>query len=159
MVVLRKRLKSKTKTKKTVLSNDPWKKDSYKRQGMQKGANFCTTLLLLYHTSDWLDWLNQRNLPKLQVAAYLFILKRSTISLSTKSLRSLNTTVIWKIENFYCPLFRTVVIGCNVFTQRKLPFKIDFKYILFHKPAFPWLLNVWKINCFNLGKAYCRRTL
>ena len=41
------------------------------RQGMQKGANFCTTLLLLYHTSDWL---NQQNIPKLQVAAYLFIL-------------------------------------------------------------------------------------
>ena len=41
------------------------------RQEMQKGASFCTTLLLLYHTSDWL---NQQNIPKLQVAAYLFIL-------------------------------------------------------------------------------------
>ena len=27
---------------------------------MQKGANFCTTLLLLYHTSDWLS---QQNIP------------------------------------------------------------------------------------------------
>ena len=38
---------------------------------MRQGANFCTTLPLLYHTSDWL---NQQNLPKLQVDAYLFIL-------------------------------------------------------------------------------------
>ena len=36
-------------------------------QGMQKGANFCTTLPLFYHTCDWL---NQQNLPKLQVAVY-----------------------------------------------------------------------------------------
>ena len=41
------------------------------RLGMQKGANFCTTLLLLYHTSDWL---NQQNLPKLQVAVYLSLI-------------------------------------------------------------------------------------
>ena len=34
-----------------------------------------------------------------------------------------------------------VVIGSNVFTQRKLPFKIEFKYILFHKPAFHRLIN------------------
>ena len=47
------------------LSNGPCKKDSTTRQGMQKGDNFCTTLLLFYHTSDWL---NQQNLPKLQVA-------------------------------------------------------------------------------------------
>ena len=39
-------------------------------EGMQKGANVCTTLLLFYHTSDWLS---QQNLPKLQVAVYLFI--------------------------------------------------------------------------------------
>ena len=39
-------------------------------QGMQKGANFCITLLLFYRTSDWL---NQQNLPKPQVAVYLFI--------------------------------------------------------------------------------------
>ena len=42
------------------------------QQGMQIGANFCTAWLLLYHTSDWL---NQQNLPKLQVAVYLFIHK------------------------------------------------------------------------------------
>ena len=24
-------------------------------QGMQKGANFCTTLVLFYYTSDWLN--------------------------------------------------------------------------------------------------------
>ena len=46
------------------------------RQGMQKGANFCTTLLLLYHTSDWLD---QQNRPKLQVAVYSFIFNQSTV--------------------------------------------------------------------------------
>ena len=40
------------------------------RQGMQKGANFCPTLLLFYQTSDWL---NQQNVLKLQVAVYLFI--------------------------------------------------------------------------------------
>ena len=53
------------------LSNGPCKKDSTRGNGMRKGANFCTTLLLFYHTSDWL---NQQNLPKLQVAVYLFIL-------------------------------------------------------------------------------------
>ena len=53
------------------LSNGPSKKDSTRGNGMRKGANFCTTLLLFYHTSDWL---NQQNLPKLQVAVYLFIL-------------------------------------------------------------------------------------
>ena len=52
-----------------TLSNSPCKREATTRQGMQKGANFCTTLLLLYHASDWL---NQQNLPKLQVAAYLF---------------------------------------------------------------------------------------
>ena len=40
-------------------------------QGMQKGANLCTTLLLFYHISDWL---NQQNLPKLQVAVYLSLI-------------------------------------------------------------------------------------
>jgi len=29
----------------------------------------------------------------------------------------------------------------NVLTQRKLPFKIEFKYILFHKPAFHWVIH------------------
>ena len=47
------------------------------RRGMQKGANFCTTLLVCYHTSDWL---NHQNLPKLQVAVHLFIFNLSTIS-------------------------------------------------------------------------------
>ena len=61
-------------------------------QGMQKGANFCTTLLLLYHTSDWLN--QQKYLPKLQVAVYLFIFNLSTIFFSTKSLLSLNTIEI-----------------------------------------------------------------
>jgi len=40
------------------------------RQGMQKGANFYATLLLLYHTSDWL---NQQTLAKLQVAVYILM--------------------------------------------------------------------------------------
>ena len=39
------------------------------RQGMQKGANFCTNLPLFYHTS----WLNQQNPPKLQMAVYFFL--------------------------------------------------------------------------------------
>ena len=55
----------------SLLSNGPYKKDSTMQQGMQKGANFCAALLLLYHT---FDWLNQQNLPKLQVAVYLYIL-------------------------------------------------------------------------------------
>ena len=59
--------------------------------------------MLLYHTSDWL---NQQNLPKLQVDVYLFILNWSTIFLSTKLLLSLNTTVVlcgehWKIGRFF----------------------------------------------------------
>ena len=78
------------------------------QQGMLKGANFCTTLLLFYHTSDWL---NQQLLPKLQVAVYLFIFNLSTIFLSSKSLLCLNTTVIlcgehWKIGSFYCLCLR-----------------------------------------------------
>ena len=40
---------------KEVLSIGPYKKDSTTRQGIQKGANFCAILLLLYHTSDWLN--------------------------------------------------------------------------------------------------------
>ena len=91
-----------------LLSNGPCKKDSTRGNGMRKGANFCTTLLLFYHTSDWL---NQQNLPKLQVAVYLFILNWSTIFLSTKSLPSINTAVIlceehWKIRSFYCLCLR-----------------------------------------------------
>ena len=35
------------------LSNSPCKKEATTRQGVQEGANFCTTLLLFYHTSDW----------------------------------------------------------------------------------------------------------
>ena len=92
----------------TDLSNSPCKKEATTRQGMQKGANFCTTLLLFYHTSDWL---NQPNLPKHEVAAYLFIFNWSTIFISTKSLLNLNTTVIlcgehWKIGGFYCLCLR-----------------------------------------------------
>jgi len=52
------------------LSSGPYKKNSTTRQGMQKGANFCATLLLLYHTSYWL---NQQTLAKLQVAVYIFM--------------------------------------------------------------------------------------
>ena len=90
------------------LSNGPCRKDSTTRKGMQEGVNLCTTSLLLYHTSDWL---NQQNIPKLQVAAYLVILNCSTLFLSTKSLLNLNTTVIlcgeyWKIGSFYCLCLR-----------------------------------------------------
>ena len=78
------------------------------RRGMQKGANFCTTLLVCYHTSDWL---NHQNLPKLQVAVHLFIFNLSTIFLSKKCLLSLNTIVIlcgehWKIGSFHCRCLR-----------------------------------------------------
>ena len=110
---------------------------------MQKGANFWTTLLLSYHTSDWF---NQQNLPKLQVAVYLFILSWCMYTkciIIFLSLPSLNTSVTlcgknWKL---ILPLFMTVVIGWKVFTKRKLPFKIEFKYILFHKLAFHRLKN------------------
>ena len=68
-------------------------------QRMQKGANFFTTMLLFYRTSDRL---NKQNLPKLQVAVYLFIFNSSTTFLSTKTLLSLNTIEIvcgehWKL--------------------------------------------------------------
>jgi len=126
------------------LSNGPYKKDSATWQGMQKGANFCATLLLLYHTSGWLS---QQTLPKLQVAVYTFIHNWSTIFLSAKSLLSLNTTVIlhvcgehWKIGSFYCLCLQLLwLVEC--FNTRKLPFKIEFKYILFHKPAFHWVIR------------------
>ena len=62
---------SHTNVSNSFLSNSLYKKEATTRQGMLKVANFYTTLLLFYHTSDWL---NQQNLPKLQVAAYLFIL-------------------------------------------------------------------------------------
>ena len=44
----------------------------------------------------------------------------------------------WKL---FLSLFTAVVIGLNVFTQRKLPFKIEFKYTLFYKPAFHRLID------------------
>ena len=44
----------------------------------------------------------------------------------------------WKL---LLSLFTTVVIGSKIFTKRKLPFKKEFKYILFHKPAFYRLIN------------------
>ena len=108
---------------------------------MQKGANLSASLLFLYHT---FDWLNQQNIPKLQVAVYLFLLNWSTIFILRKPLLSLNTTVImygevWKIGRFYCLCLR--LLWWNVLTQRKLPFKIEFKYVLFHKPAFHRLIN------------------
>ena len=111
---------------------------------MQQGAKFCTALLFLYHTSDWL---NQQNLPKLLVAVYLFSLIDQLFFFRQKSLLNLNTTVIvygagtlenWKL---LLSLFTTVVIGSNVFTQRKLSFKIDFKPFLFYKSAFQRLIN------------------
>ena len=43
--------------------NTPCRKDSTTQEGMQKGANFCTTLPFFYHT---LYWLNQQTLPKLR---------------------------------------------------------------------------------------------
>ena len=55
----------------------------------------------------------------------------------------LGTLENWKL---LLSLFTTVVIGWNVFTRRKLPFKIKFKYTLFHKPAFPWLTNASSEN-------------
>ena len=112
---------------------------------MQNGANFCTTFLLFYHTTDWL---NQQNLPKLQVAVYLFTLNWSTLwpfnKISSESKYRSNpmwaeTLETWKV--LWLSLFTIVVIGWNVFTQRELPFKIEFKYILFHKPTFHRLIN------------------
>ena len=46
-----------------------------------------------------------------------------------------------------------------VFTQSKLPFKTELKYILFHKPAFHGLINFSfeNENCFNVRKAYDRK--
>ena len=107
---------------------------------MQKGSNFCTTLLLFYHTSDWL---NQQNLPKIQVAVYLSLIDQLFSFPATKSLP--NTTVIlcgehWKL--LFVFVYDCNVIGGNIFTQRKLLFKIELnKYILFHKPAFHRLIN------------------
>ena len=43
-------------------------------------------------------------------------------------------------------LFTTVMIGRNVYTQRNLPFRIEFEYILFHKPALHQLINSWSEN-------------
>ena len=51
---------------------------------------------------------------------------------------TLGTLENWKL---LLSLFTTAVIGSNVFTQRKLPFKIEFKYKLFHKPVFDLLIN------------------
>ena len=64
----------------------------------------------------------------------------------------------WTLENWklLLPLFTNVVIGWNVFTQRKLPcFKMELKYILFHKPAFHQLINFLSENSqpFQCGKS------
>ena len=53
-------------------------------------------------------------------------------------------------------LFTTAVIGWNVLTQRKVRFKIECEHISFHELAFHRLIHV---NCFNVEKACCRRTL
>ena len=64
----------------------------------------------------------------------------------------------WKL---LLSLFTSVVIGWNVFTQRKLPFKIELKYILFHKPALHRLINSSpeNITASTWGKRRCRRTI
>ena len=85
------------------LSSRPCTKESTCGKECRKVLSFAQ-LLLLYHTSYWL---NQQNLPKPQVAVYLFVFNWSTIFRSTKSLLSLNTLVIlcgehWKIGSFYC---------------------------------------------------------
>ena len=133
------------------------------QQGMQKGANFCTNLLLFYHTSDWL---NQENLPKLQVAVYFFIFNWSNIFISTKSLLSLNTTVIlcgeyWKIGSFHCLCLRLLWLAVIFFTRGKPPSKIEFKYILFPKLAFHRLIYSLSenITVSMWGKRRCRRTI
>ena len=130
------------------LSNGPCKKDDSTRQGMQRGANCCLILLLLYRTSDWL---NQQNLPKLQVAVYLFNLNLSTIFLSTKSLPRLNATVSYVGNIGKSEAFIVFVYDCcdwlKCFHTRRLLFKIEFKYILFHiKPAFHRLINYLSKN-------------
>lgn len=75
---------------------------------LQNSRKKVLTLLLLYRTSDWL---NQKNLPELQAAVYIFIRNLSIIFLSSQSLLSLKTTVIlcgenWKIWSFYCLCLR-----------------------------------------------------
>ena len=47
------------------------------------------------------------------------------------------------------------------FHTKKLPFKIESKNIIFHKPAFHQLINSssGKHNHVNVGRAYCRRTI
>ena len=82
------------------------------QQGMQIGANFCTTLLSFYRTSDWL---NQQNLRKRQVAVYLYILNIDQLfsfqpKISSESKYSSNplwgTLENWKL---LLSLFTTVV--------------------------------------------------
>ena len=102
------------------LSSSPCKKEATKRQKLAPFCIPCTTLLLFYHTSDWL---NQQNLPKLQVAAYLFIINWSTVFISAKSLLILNTTVIlcgehWKIGGFYCLCLRLLWL-VEMFTHKE----------------------------------------
>ena len=79
---------------------------------MQIGANFCTTLLLFYRTSDWL---NQQNLPKCRVAVYPYILNIDQLfsfqpKISSESKYSSNplwgTLENWKL---LLSLFTTVV--------------------------------------------------
>ena len=103
-----------------TLSSSPCKKEATKWQKLAPFCIPCTTLLLFYHTSDWL---NQQNLPKLQVAAYLFIINWSTIFISAKSLLILNTTVIlcgehWKIGGFYCLCLRLLWL-VEMFTHKE----------------------------------------
>ena len=79
-------------------------------QGMQKGANFCTTLLLFYHTSDWL---NQQNLPKLLVVVHLLInyFPFNKISPESKYHRNPMWGTLENWELSLLSLFTTVVIG------------------------------------------------
>ena len=78
------------------------------RQGMQKGANFWATLLLLYHTSDWLS---QQNIPKLQVAEHvyymyiLFILNKISSESKYHSNPMWGTLGNWKLLLSFLPLW------------------------------------------------------
>ena len=50
-----------------------------------------------------------------------------------------------KVEAFYCLCLRLLWF-IEMFTHKNLPFRIEFKCILFHKPAFHQLINSWSEN-------------